>query len=102
MRIARLILAGLLAASLAVLPVSAAVTMTHATNAEIGMGASGDDCPCCKSVRPDACPLAGCYMQAISVAGPALATPTAASFDEPGSQILVGLSLPPNPPPPRF
>jgi hypothetical protein len=101
MRFCRLILAGLLAASVALLPVSAAMAMTHAAKAEMSMSASGDDCPCCKSAQADACPFTLCSLQAISVDGPAMLMPTPACFAERGPQILAGVSLRPTPPPPR-
>ncbi len=101
MRICRLTLALLLAASLAILPLSSAVAMAHAANADVTMSASGDDCPCCKSTHPAMCPLECCQLQALSVEGWDMAEPDARGFVEGGAQAIAPLLLRPDPPPPR-
>ena len=68
MRIVRSIFAALLALSLIVVPIAAATAMTHASKAEMTLGAAGDDCPCCNVAHKcpsDTC-VQNCYM------GPAL------------------------------
>jgi hypothetical protein len=51
MRSLRLILVLVLAASVAVLPVSVGAAAAHATKAQIGMGATGQDWPCCDGAQ---------------------------------------------------
>jgi len=104
MRAIRLIIAGLLAASLTILPLSAGMAMANAAKSEMSMSASVDDCPCCnpaKTCAADHC-LFACYnAPAISAGGLPLV--------QPPPQPLVGIGLTtmspflrqPDPPPPR-
>jgi hypothetical protein len=65
MRVIRFVIAALLTMSLAVLPMSAGMAMSHDTMAEMNTGASGHDCPCCNAAHkcaPDnACSNASAY-----------------------------------------
>ena len=51
MRTLRLIIALLVAASLAVLPAWASLANLHAAKAEMTMSGSGDSCPCCDATH---------------------------------------------------
>jgi hypothetical protein len=101
MRTARLVLAILIAGSLAMLPISAAMSMSHGTATGMTMSASLDDGPCDTSAGRDTCPFAYCHLHLLTPEQPPLARP-AVSFlaplllsDEPGA------ALAPDPPPPR-
>lgn len=105
MRIFRLLSALVLAAGLALLPVSAAMAMTHAAKPDMGMGASmsasADDCQCCNAVELDACPLACCHFQVLNVEGLAIARPMSGRLVGREAETVVWLALRPDPPPPR-
>lgn len=105
MRIVRSIFAALLALSLIVVPIAAATAMTHASKAEMNLGAAGDDCPCCNAAHKcssDTCILK-CYM------GPALLVTRTATV-QPLPQVFVPMpavqlspfAARPELPPPRF
>lgn len=102
MRILRLIWAVILAASLAILPVSAAMAMTHGAKAEMSMSSPGDDCPCCNPSKANACSLKCCHLQALTVEGFAPFKASAADFDAHENDLGVAVSLRPEPPPPRL
>ena len=96
----RLLCALVLAGSLAVLPVSAAFAMTHAANAEAGIVASGDDCPCCNPEKAETC-FVKCCVQALIVHGTEATKPAPARFDQAAARRSAALALGPDPPPPR-
>jgi hypothetical protein len=101
MRLLRLIPALILAASLAILPVSAALAMMHTADAGMAMGASPDDCPCCKPDQSDACPMKCSQLSALTVAGAGLEQPAPIRFDEVEAVAFVAVFVRPEPPPPR-
>lgn len=101
MRVLRPIRSLLLAVGLAVLPVSAAMAMTHAVKAEISMGSPGEDCPCCNPAKTDACPLKCCHLQALTVEGFAPFNAAPADFGAHKAHLGIAVSLRPDPPPPR-
>jgi hypothetical protein len=102
MRSFRLICALVLAASLAMLPVSASLAMTHTAKADMDMAASGDDCPCCEPAKsPDACFPECCHLQALRIEVLAFAKPPAPQFVVLGAQDCVAIVSGPDPPPPR-
>jgi hypothetical protein len=101
MRSFRLVWALVLAASLAILPVSASFAMAHVATTEVGMTASRDDCPCCKPMKVDSCFLKCCQVQAVAVDGLVIAklrTPRLVAFS---AKRLMAVALRPDPPPPR-
>lgn len=103
MRSVRLIIAVLLAASLAILPMSAAMAMTHAAKAEMSMGASGDNCPCCNAARKcatDTCQFK-CFSAPAILEGAPLAQPRPELFIAIGEATLSPFLARPDPPPPR-
>lgn len=100
MRAFRLLCALVLAAGLTVLPVSAALAMTHAANAEVGMMAPGVDCPCCKPEKSETC-FVKCCVQALVVLGEEVTKPAPARFGETAMRRSAALALGPDPPPPR-
>jgi hypothetical protein len=101
MRICRLFFAVLLAMGLATLPISAAVAMTYAAKAEMGMSSSADDCPCCKPAQLGTCLLKCCHIQAISADSPAAVHPLPPLFPEAAVELGTAVSFAPDPPPPR-
>ena len=101
MRLLRLIPALILAASLALLPVSAALAMMHTADAGMAMGASPDDCPCCKPDRSDACPMKCSQLSVLTIAGAGLEQPAPVRFDEVKAVAFVAVLVRPEPPPPR-
>jgi hypothetical protein len=101
MRSFRLICALVLAASLAILPVSAAFAMTQMGKSEAGMVAAGDDCPCCKPAKADGCFLKCCHLHALAVDGMAIAKPRSLQVAEFGTVRFAALVSGPEPPPPR-
>ena len=105
MRALRLIMAVLLAASLAVLPVSASMAMTHAAKAKMSMSASGADCPCCNAAKKcatDICMFKCFSTPAISVDGFPLAQPLPEPLIAVRVAALSPFSRQLDPPPPRF
>lgn len=102
MRSFRLVCALVLAAGLAMLPVSGALAMAHAANVDAGMTmALGDDCPCCKSEKTETCFLKCCHVQALMVDGVEAAKTTSPRFGETALHLFAALALGPDPPPPR-
>lgn len=105
MRTLRLIIAVVLATSLIALPMSAAMAMTRATDAEMSMtGSSDDTCPCCDAAHrcsTDVCMLKCCNASAILVTGLALVQPRLETPATIGSTGPAEFSRPPDPPPPR-
>lgn len=104
MRLIRLVIAVLLAASVAVLPVSAGVTKLHAAKAAMSMSAPDSDCPCCNAAHKcatDVCTLK-CYN---TVALAVEQAPFAGPFVEPLIELADAAMSPflqrPDPPPPR-
>jgi hypothetical protein len=101
MRLLRLIPAMILAASLAILPVSAALAMMHTADPGMAMGASPDDCPCCKPNRSDVCPMKCSQLSALTVADAGVQQPARVRFDEVKAVAFVAVLVRPEPPPPR-
>jgi hypothetical protein len=100
----RLLIAVLLATSLAILPVSAGMAMAHAAKAEMAMSASDGDCPCCNAAHkcaPDTCMLKCFSVSAIALDARPAVHPVPAPFPELGVTTLVAFSPRPDPPPPR-
>lgn len=104
MRTIRLAIAVLLAMSLTILPVSAAMNVGHVAKAEMSMGASGDDCACCNATKKcltDIC-MFKCYnAPAISVEGMPSAQPLPQPYVAIRAAFLSPFSTRPDPPPPR-
>jgi hypothetical protein len=101
MRIFRFICALVLAASLAVLPVSAALAMSHVTKSDTSLMAPGDDCPCCTPTEPESC-LKCCHVQSLPIEGLLVTGPVPARFTELGADRFAAVVLGPDPPPPRL
>lgn len=106
MRLIRLLIAVLLATSLAVPPVSAAMakSMMQPAQTEMAMGASGGDCPCCNAAHkcvPDTCVLKCFNVSAIALDGQPLVRPVPATFPAVVMTTLAAFSPRPDPPPPR-
>jgi hypothetical protein len=101
MRIARLIWALVLAASLAGLPVVATMATAHAAKADMSASASGDSCPCCKQGKPDTCPLECCHVQAMTVEGLLFSKPMSERFVAHEASAGIAVTPRPDPPPPR-
>lgn len=102
MRAVRLVLTLLIAGSLAMLPVSTAVAMSHASSAEMNMSASPDGEPCCGPAGADSCPVAAyCHLQLLTTEQPPLARPAASFFAPVSAPDVPGAALAPDPPPPR-
>lgn len=104
MRSLRLILALVLAASLAVMPMSAGMAMSYGAKAEMGMSEGGQDCPCCNALHkcaPDTCMLKCFSAAAMTVDGPLLEQPLPQLFLEIGAPTPSPFSTRPDPPPPR-
>jgi hypothetical protein len=101
MRIVRLIAALAMAASLAVLPVTAAAAMVHTAKAEMAVSGSGDDCPCCDRTASDGRPLVCCHLSALSVEGWAMHKPAPEHLVADAASALVAFVKRPDPPPPR-
>lgn len=104
MRGFRLVIAVMLAASLAILPASAAMAVSHAAKAEMSMTAAGSDCPCCDAAHkcsPDTCMISCHGVSAISAVGPDLIQPLPELFVDMGPADLSPFSARPDPPPPR-
>jgi hypothetical protein len=91
-----------LAASLAILPVSATLAMMHAAKPDVAMMATSDDCPCCKPAVSNTCLFKCCHVQALVVDGRVLSKPASPVFFEPSVAFFVAVVLGPDPPPPRF
>ena len=99
----RFIFAVLLAASLAMLPVSAAMA-SHAAKAEMSIGASDKDCACCDAAHKcpaDACVVTCHAVSAISAVGPALSQPLPEAFASAALTEWSPFLARPDPPPPR-
>jgi hypothetical protein len=90
-----------MAASLAILPVSATFAMMHVAKTDAAMMASGDDCPCCKPAISNTCLFKCCHVQALAVDGLAIAKPVSPVFFESGAGPFVAVASGPDPPPPR-
>lgn len=107
MRFVRIIIAALLALSLGILPVSAAMAMSkaHAAKAEISMSApAADDCPCCNAAKKcgaDLCQLKCFSTPAISVENLPLAQPPPLALIASTTAAPSSFDLRPDPPPPR-
>lgn len=106
MRLVRIIIAGLLALSLGILPVSAAMAMSkaHAAQAEMSMGAPADDCPCCnvaKKCGADLCQFKCFSTPAISVENLPLPQPRLLAMIGSTTAAPSPFNLRPEPPPPR-
>ena len=104
MRTLRLAIAVLLAASLTILPMAAAMAVTHVAKAEMAMDTAGDHCPCCNAAKKcatDIC-MFKCYnAPAISAEGLAMAKPSPAPIDITDGATLSPFPPRPDPPPPR-
>jgi len=101
-RIARPVIAVLLAVSLTILPGSATMAMTHAAKTEMAINAPPDDCPCCNSPLNHSCQLACCHIQAISADSIMIFAPLPHTFPDRVEETGSGLTVAPDPPPPRF
>jgi len=104
MRFIRLVIAVLLATSVAMLPVSAGATKLHAAEAEMSMGAPGSDCPCCDAAHKcatDVCTLKCCNTVALAVEQAPLAGPFVQPFNELAGAAMSPFLQRPDPPPPR-
>jgi hypothetical protein len=101
MRSFRLVWALVLAASLAILPVSTSFAMADVAKTEIGMTAPGEDCPCCKPMKVDRCFVKCCQMQGVAVDGLVIAKPRTPRLVAFSANRLVAVALRPDPPPPR-
>jgi len=104
MRFIRLVIAVLLAASVAILPVSAGMAKLHAAKAEMSMSAPDSDCPCCNAAHKcatDICTLMCYNSAALSVEGPPLVGPLPQPFIDMVSVTMSPFSQRPDPPPPR-
>lgn len=101
MRIFRSILITLIAASVALLPVSAATAMAHATMADMSMSAPDGECASCKAIASDLCSLKCCGVQMLSVEGLVLAEPMPERFVRQDTARVAAVSPRPDPPPPR-
>ena len=102
MRTVRFVLTLLIVGSLAMLPVSAAMAMSHASNAEMSMSASPGGEPCSTPAeRDDGCSLACCHIQLLAVEQPAAAQAPAHFGVACPLGGLPGAAFGPDPPPPR-
>jgi uncharacterized protein involved in high-affinity Fe2+ transport len=101
MGIVRLFWVLVVAAGVAISPVSTAMLMSHAAKADVGASAAGDDCPCCKPAKVDPCPTACCYLQAVAAEGWAIARPVSPWFGAQESDTVLPIAHQPDPPPPR-
>jgi len=104
MRVIRFVIAALLTMSLAVLPASAGMAMSHSAMAEMSAGASGHDCPCCNAAHEcasDQCMLKCFSVSAIGIDVSPLVAPLPAPFAAAAMTTLVAFSARPDPPPPR-
>lgn len=104
MRIVRIIVAVLLAASLAIPPITTAMAMTSAAKAEMSMVTSGSDCPCCNAAKKcaaDLCQFKCFHTLAISVEGLPLAEPLPEPLVAVYAASFSPVTLRPDPPPPR-
>jgi hypothetical protein len=109
MRAVRLMLALLLCAGLAILPIAAAPAMSGAAMSGAAMaetGTTGHDCPCCKAdqpagMQPGGCSFMCCHLQAIAVESVEIAKPGATRFAAPDAPPATSVALRPDPPPPR-
>jgi hypothetical protein len=101
MRAARFVLTLFVAGNLALLPISAAISMSHASKAEMSMSAAPDGDPGCPPPERDGCPLACCHTGLPAFAAPDMAPPAAgfAAALPPG--LVPGAEPRPDPPPPR-
>src|SRR5262249_9850317 len=100
MRSLRFILAVMLIAGLAILPVAAATAMTHTAKVEMNMGDMGSDCPCCNSAHkcaPDTCLLKCFSVAATVVDGPHLTQPLPQLFLQIGALAPSPFSARPDP-----
>lgn len=97
----RLVCAVVLAASLAILPVSASFVMTNVAKTEHGVMSPSDDCPCCKAANVNSCVLKCCHVQALAIDELVLGEPEPAGFDFWSGAPLRAVSFRPDPPPPR-
>jgi hypothetical protein len=104
MRTLRLIIAALVATSLSILPVSAAMAMTHAGKAEMGVSASVKVCSCCdaaRKCRAGQCVLSCSNASAVLTEGPTLAKPALGPLAGKGWEQLTPFQPEPQPPPPK-
>jgi hypothetical protein len=104
MRLIRLVIAGLLAASVAVLPVSVGMAKLHEAKAEMSMSAPDSDCPCCNAAHKcatDICTLKCYNSAALYVEGQLLVGPLPEPLIEMASPAMSPFSQRPDPPPPR-
>ena len=104
MRTVRLIIAALLAMSLAILPVSAGMTAMHAAKTEMSTNASGDSCPCCDPANTCAADIctAKCFnAAALLVEGQPFAESLLKRFVGTGLTAMSPFAPQPDPPPPR-
>ena len=72
MRLLRVVLALLLAASIAASPAMAGMALSKSAKAEMSMGSSADHCPCCDKTKK--CPADHCMLQCYDV--PAIVSAT--------------------------
>ena len=104
MRSFRLIIAVLLAVSLSIVPVSAAMAVMHVGAAEMSVSEPGSDCPCCDAAHKcatDICTLKCHSSTAISVELKPLTERLPQRFAVMGAIRPSPFSPQPDPPPPR-
>ena len=104
MRTVRLIIAALLAMSLAILPVSAGMAAMQAADTKMSMSASGDSCPCCDTANKcasDICMVKCFNAAALLVDVQPLAESLLKRFVGTGLTAMSPFAPQPDPPPPR-
>jgi hypothetical protein len=104
MRAIRLAIAVLIAAALAVVPVSAAFAGSTAAKAEIGMSTADDACSCCDAQHDpgaNTCTLKCCGAAALLIDAQALIEPRSAPAVDTVAAVVARVLPPPDPPPPR-
>jgi hypothetical protein len=104
MRFIRVVIAVLLAVSLAILPVSSAMAAMHAGNPEMSMSAPDSDCACCNAAHKcatDICTLKCYNSAALYVEGQLLVGPLPQPLIDMASPAMSPFSQRPDPPPPR-
>lgn len=102
MRTVRLVLALLIAAGLAMLPVSAAMAISHVSSADMHMSAPQDGGSCCDHADGHGCPLAlCCHIQLAMAEQPQFAGRLASLLAPIPLTVEPGAALGPDPPPPR-
>jgi hypothetical protein len=104
MRTVRLVIAALLAMSLAILPVWAGMAAMHAAKTEMSMSASGVSCPCCDTANKcasDICMVKCFNAAALLVEGQPFEESLLKLFVGTGLTAMSPFAPQPDPPPPR-